>query len=1029
MRLLLVQLSDIHLRMSGNSLLERRGAIVSALQNLEPELDACLLLFTGDVAYSGQADEYYLALDFIGKLQSDLSAVLPNRAPVFVAAIPGNHDCDFSEPLAARDLLRAQLAANPSQVIDDSIIDVGTKVQRSFFELRDALDEGSKTLRNGSKLYYEYQIRIGDKLVEVRCLNSAWLSQLHEAEETLHYPAASVANRNPDAALSLSLLHHPFPWFTALVRRELQRKLEAVSDIILTGHEHEESRRTQVVGTGETNQFIEGGALQTDNPAESEFNCLVVDTASRQQRFFRFSWADTMYAPTHEGEWEAFQVNRLRARHDFEPTQEFQGFLDDAGAGYEKPGFGRPSLPQIFVYPELRRISLKGNENTPPMAGELLFESGDPPNLLISGAEQSGKSALAKSIFVRMRDRGFIPVYLDGTNFRPQKDERLHEYLYKLFGEQYGPASTEKYRQLERARRVVVVDNFHRLRLHAGESERLIDALEKFAGRVFLFTNDLAHAFGEILRAGTVIEERASFAHYRVMPFGYSKRIELTTRWLTLGGKLEDEQLARRLTDAEDRMEVVLGKNFVPAFPIFLLALLQGLETSAQTDVVASTYGYFYEIFVKATLAKGSTVAQVNVRYTYLTRLAWWMYEKGRQDITRAELEQFHNEHVHLYDLTLSFRDITDDLVDRLVLWKHSDSYGFKYQYFYYYFVARHINVQLTRDRKGAEPLVDDLTSSLGSEEKANVLLFLVHLSPDPTIVEKMIETAKVQFAECKIAKLEEDVAFLNAFASPLEFDFEEKSFTENRKALAAHRDKVERETGEHPTADATRAAEQAEYDSIQVMLNRLMTGLKTLQILGQVLKNHPASFEGDLKEKAAVECYSLGFRVLGNMFAMLQEGRQDLVQQSIEAIQAERPNEDRERVVRLANNVVFGLGLLGAFGIIKRVGSSVGSPELGKTYPKVYAALPYVSTRLANLSIRLDGAEFPLGELLKTASELKDGVLASNVLKWLVFSHVNLFPTNFRDRQQVFEAVGITYRESLGANPKRKLLAPGREP
>lgn len=1028
MRLLLVQLSDIHLRTSGNSVLDRRGPIVRALQNLEPDLEACILLFTGDIAYSGNSDEYYLALDFIGKLQNELQGALPKNAPVFVAAIPGNHDCDFSEPLGARDLLRTQLAANPGQVIDESIIDVGTKVQRIFFELRDALDEGAKTLRNGNKLYYEYHVRVGNELVEIRCLNSAWLSQLHEAEATLHYPAALIANRNPDAVLSLSLLHHPFPWFTGPVRRDLQRKLEGVSDIILTGHEHEESRRTQVMTTGETNQFIEGGALQTDNPVESEFNCLIVDTKERQQRFYRFSWADDMYQPIHEGEWEAFQVNRLRARHDFEPIAEFQATLDEAGAGYEKPGFGRPTLSQIFVYPELRRISLKGNENTPPTGGEQLFDAADPPNLLVSGAEQSGKSALARSVFGRMRDRGFIPVYLDGTNFRPQKDERLHEQLHKLFVDQYGSASSEKFRQLERARRVVIIDSFHKLRLRAGESERFIDALERFAGRVFLFTNDLAHAFGEILRAGTVIEERASFAHYRIMPFGYSKRIELTTRWLTLGGKLEDEQLARRLTEAEDRMEVVLGKNFVPAFPIFLLALLQGLETGTQTDVVASTYGYFYEIFIKATLAKGSTVAQVNVRYTYLTALAWWMYQNGRQEITKAEFERFHAEHVQLFDLALSYREITEDLVDRLVLWQHSDSFGFKYQYFYYYFVARHINVQLTRNRTDAEPIVDELTANLANEEKANVLLFLVHLSPDPAIVDKMIETAKAQFADCKVAKLEEDVAFLNEFASALEFEFEESSFTENRKAIAAHRDKVERETGEHPTAESKRAAEEAEHETVQAMLNRLMTGLKTLQILGQVLKNHPASFEGALKEKAAIECYSLGFRVLGNMFAMLEEGRHGLVQQSIEAIQAERPDESKERVVRLANNVVFGLGLLGAFGIIKRVGSSVGSPELGKTYPKVYAAMPFVSTRLANLSIRLDGAEFPLGELLKTAADLKDGVLASNVLKWLVFSHVNLFPTNFRDRQQVFEAVGITYRESLGANPKRKLLAPGRE-
>ena len=1026
MRILLVQLSDMHVRTSGNSLSEKGARIVSAIQNLEPDLEACILLFTGDIAFSGDADEYYVALGFIGQLQIDLRNAFPRHVPVYVAVIPGNHDCNFSEPVRARDLLRPQLLANPHHAMDESIVEVGTMVQRGFFELRDALDEDAKSIVSNSKLYYEYRFEIRGELIEVRCLNSAWLSQLHESEGTLAFPVGVIPEKRTATALSLALLHHPFPWYTADVRRDLQRRLEGVSDIIFTGHEHVESRRTQLVATGESNQFIEGGALQTQDSSQSEFNALIVDTVERQQRFLRFTWATDMYVPSHEGEWEAFQVNRLRARQDFEPRAAFRSFLNDPGAAFDKPGFGRPSLQQLFVYPELRAVSLEGAANSPPVAATSLIDSGDPPNLLISGAEQSGKSALAKSVFHRLREHGFVPVYVEGTRFRPQRGERLHEQLHRIFVEHYGDGSVEKYRQLERARRVVIIDNFHKLHVQAGEAERLMDDLERFAGRILLFTNDLIHALGEILRAGRVIEQRPSFGHYRLMPFGYAKRIELTTRWLTLGGSLEDDLLAKRLTEADDRMEVVLGKNFVPAFPIFLLALLQGLEAGAQSELVASTYGYFYEILIKTTLAKNSTHAQVNVRYTYLTRLAWWMYENGRQEITRTEFEAFHSEHVAAYDLSLSFRDITDDLLGRLVLWHHSDAYGFKYEFFYYYFVARHIEIQLTRDRASTmQVVVDDLTTNLADEQKAHVLLFLVHLSPDPMLVEKMMATARAQFVECEMAKLEDDVAFLNEYATPLELDFEDGSFAENRKALAAHRDRVARESGER--RDAAPLSAQAEFDATEAILNRLLTGLRTLQILGQVLKNHPASFEAELKERTATECYSLGFRVLGNMLAMLRAGRGVLVQQAIEAIEEERPGENALRVVRLANGVVFGLGLAGACGIIRRVGNAVGSPELSLTYPRVLAAMPFVSTRLVNISIQLDGAEFPTTELVNLAFMLGDSVLPASILKWLVFSHVNLFPTNFRDRQRVFNAVGINYRGSVGANPKRKLLAPAK--
>jgi hypothetical protein len=1028
MRLLLVQLSDIHLRSSDNAIIEKRSAIVRALQNVDTQAIGCLVVVSGDIAFSGSGDEYYLALEFIAALQSELRQALHGNIPVYVAAIPGNHDCDFAEPMGVRDLLRAQLNVDPSQKVDESVIDIGTRVQRGFFELRDALDEGSSNLALDGKLYYEYRFVFDDATIEIRCLNSSWLSQLHETEGTLHFPVEVIPGRNAGAAVTVSMLHHPFAWFNTTVRRDLQKKLETVSDIILTGHEHVETRRSQTLSTGETNQFIEGGALQTNDASESEFNVLIIDTNSRQQRFLRFQWKGEMYMPAHDGDWEPFQVNKLRARQDFEPTADFCGFLEDPGANFEKAGVGRPTLSQLFVYPELRRVSLKGLDGSQGVASEAVFDSLEPPNLLISGAEQSGKTSLAKSIFARLRQQGFVPLYINGSEFSPQRDERLHEQLHRLFVQQYGPSSAEKYRQLERTRRVLIIDNFHRVRLKAGEAERLLEGLERFAGRVFLFTNDLAHAFGEILRAGAVIEERSTYDHYRVMPFGYAKRIELTTQWLTLGGQLEEELLAQKLTEAEDRMEVVLGKNFVPAFPIFLLALLQGLETASQSDVVASTYGYFYEIFIKATLAKGSTNARVNIRYTYLTHLAWHLYKSGKQEITEDEFEEFHANHVKTYDLKLGFRDITEDLRDRLVLWHHSDSYGFKYQYFYYYFVARYINVRLNVDRPGITEVIDDLAANLAVEEKANVLLFVVHLSPDPMIVEKMIATASAQFADCEIAKLEDDVAFLNEYATNLaELDFEDRPFTENRKAIAVHRDRVEYETGEHAVRDKKLERRDEEFEEAQRMLLRLLTGLKTLQILGQVLKNHPASFVAELKERTAIECYSLGFRVLGYMVSLLREGRNELVEQAIEAIREERPDENDERVVRLANSVVFGLGLLGSFGIIKRIGNAVGSPELMLTYAKVHAAMPFLSTRLANMSIRLDGAGFPTGELLQLAADIEGGVLAKDVLKWLVFSHVNLFPTNFRDRQRVFQAVGITYRDSIGANPHQKLLGPGR--
>jgi hypothetical protein len=209
--------------------------------------------------------------------------------------------------------------------------------------------------------------------------------------------------------------------------------------------------------------------------------------------------------------------------------------------------------------------------------------------------------------------------------------------------------------------------------------------------------------------------------------------------------------------------------------------------------------------------------------------------------------------------------------------------------------------------------------------------------------------------------------------------------------------------------------------------VRELIGGLKTMQILGQVLKNFPGQLEGPLKERIATECYLLGFRALGRVMRHLREGQRDLVQDAVRAIQARRPTDDAEKVLRAANNVVYGLGLLCSYGVIKRISAAVGSPELERTYEKVSQALDSNATRLVNTSIRLDLAQFPVGDIVRFSERIKGEPLSLGVLRWLVLSHVNLHPVKLAARQKVFDAVDIAPSEKIGTNLAQRVLGPGR--
>ena len=65
MKILVLHLSDIHLQDAENSCVNKLPLIPAAVQNEELELDAAILVTSGDVVYSGTRSQYKIATDLL----------------------------------------------------------------------------------------------------------------------------------------------------------------------------------------------------------------------------------------------------------------------------------------------------------------------------------------------------------------------------------------------------------------------------------------------------------------------------------------------------------------------------------------------------------------------------------------------------------------------------------------------------------------------------------------------------------------------------------------------------------------------------------------------------------------------------------------------------------------------------------------------------------------------------------------------------------------------------------------------------
>jgi predicted MPP superfamily phosphohydrolase len=133
MNVLLVHLSDIHIRSNEDYILYRAQHINSALRNLDYELAACFIVVSGDPAYAGEDHQYVAAGEFMTELKAALERDLRSSVEVPLIVVPGNHDCNFEGSTDVRDKILRSIRSTPEKASDEELIRTCTTVQSHFF--------------------------------------------------------------------------------------------------------------------------------------------------------------------------------------------------------------------------------------------------------------------------------------------------------------------------------------------------------------------------------------------------------------------------------------------------------------------------------------------------------------------------------------------------------------------------------------------------------------------------------------------------------------------------------------------------------------------------------------------------------------------------------------------------------------------------------------------------------------------------------------------------------------------------------
>lgn len=419
----IIQFSDIHLKeMDKNPILLRKEKIIDALSNRLNDVKEVIVLVNGDLAYSGSKIEYDLAFELLYHVQE---AFEKDKKIVHFIFVAGNHDCDFSANQEVRELLLKQIDREYNFDVSREIVKQ-IKLQKEFEDFIEIfeLEKSKFTCNFENGLHKNIVYSSGDIIINFNLLNTAWMSEKHEQAGQMIMPVNMLSELKYSVNdINITALHHPTHWLSPNNKREVEQKLFAASDIILTGHEHMDNSISILDKNGTTLQ-IEAGALQENGDSDkSSFKLFKV--VKKHMKIYSFDWniQQSLYIKNELKEFELDSNNNLVIGQQLKTSdiqksdklifsQQYEEYLDELGAPIMNSDIGQLTFDNIYVLPdfndELAKFEKSEKQHVESSDFERRILSLKNKIWLISGDKESGKTSLIKYLSKKYLSKGFF---------------------------------------------------------------------------------------------------------------------------------------------------------------------------------------------------------------------------------------------------------------------------------------------------------------------------------------------------------------------------------------------------------------------------------------------------------------------------------------------------------------------------------------------------------------------------------------------------------------------------------------------
>lgn len=697
---------------------------------------------------------------------------------------------------------------------------------------------------------------------------------------------------------------------------------------------------------------------------------------------------------------------------------DFSDFLNDATTFTKaNPNKNILKLDDIFVYPDLDKIEKDGECSR--ISSKYLIDHFDKENrFVIVGEDQSGKTSLLKKYIKELVYRNYYPIYVKDPAEILQGD---FEYrIYSLFKKQY--ISEVELSELNRDKIIAIVDDFHK----AKNKAKVLEQLLRFKN--FIVVVD------DIYTLDTQNNVFSDFQRYEIKQLKPSQRNELVRKWLTASDTYNNKEIAsndelQKIDEAYNLIEAtlgrILGKGIMPAYAYFILTMLVVNEGyDKPLDEKITSQGHCYQALIVLFLKKqGVSNAQMDSYINFLTELAVKIYYNHGLALTSLQFDDFVEEYKTNYNFTDSLRMMLEKLDASNIMTKNTlGNYEFNYPYIYYFFAGRFF-AQVWEDiddpnHDNVKKEIETILLNLHKTSNAYIAVFIAHHTKNTALLQRIKDVAKDIYAKYQPASF--DSKSLSVFSS-VENKFSTPSLpaqnaaTQNRQMELERKDKVELQS------DSEQNEMDEELDEEDEITKELRRSIKTVEVIGSIIKNRAGSLRNDQLESLFEDAMDVQLRLVTNFLNIVKnivesdEGLNFLEKK----IKETHPEYDDTQLGYRANMLFWSMNLCFLFSVVKKLAFSIGSSTIAKVAKNVCDRRNTPASFMLKHTIFMwFKKNIDITELQKMDKSI-DNKTAKDTMLWLISDYCRMHVIGYKETSKLIQ---------LGLKKQLFLPSPNKE-